>query len=72
GAIPDLEHETERLSPIEGLMPDPANLPSGCAFAERCPYRMDICEKAHAAVYTDGTHRIACNLYADENNKGEA
>ena len=32
GAIPNLNEETERLSPIDGLMPDPSNLPEGCSF----------------------------------------
>ena len=30
GSLPDLQHETRRLSPIDGLMPDPADLPEGC------------------------------------------
>ena len=37
-SIPSLEKDTHRLQPIAGLMPDPANLPSGCAFHPRCPY----------------------------------
>ena len=66
GAIPDLEAETERLSPIEGLMPDPMNLPDGCAFADRCPNCMEICKQKHPAAYEKDTHRIACFLYANE------
>lgn len=44
GAIPNLKLETRRLSPIDGLMPDPSELPSGCYFHERCPHCMDICK----------------------------
>ena len=66
GAIPDLESETERLSPIDGLMPDPMNLPEGCAFHERCPNCMEICKKKHPPVYENETHKIACFLYANE------
>lgn len=66
GAIPDLESEAERLSPIEGLMPDPMNLPEGCAFADRCPNCMEVCMKKHPTVYENGSHKIACFLYANE------
>ena len=45
GSIPDLGGSERRLRPIEGLMPDPTNLPSGCKFSPRCPKCMDICTK---------------------------
>ena len=31
-SIPKLNEDVDRLKPIEGLMPDPANLPEGCKF----------------------------------------
>jgi len=36
GAIPDLKSRTRRLANIEGLPPDPSNLPQGCCFSPRC------------------------------------
>ncbi len=42
-SLPDLTHKTRRLNPIEGLMPDPTDLPSGCRFHTRCPKCMEIC-----------------------------
>lgn len=69
GAIPDLDNETDRLSPIEGLMPDPSQLPPGCPFAERCPKCMEICKTHEAPVYEEGTHKIECFLYADKNRQ---
>ena len=38
GSLPSLENDVHRLKPIQGLMPDPANLPDGCKFHPRCPY----------------------------------
>ena len=38
GSIPNLNEETRRLKPIDGLMPDPSHLPEGCKFHPRCPY----------------------------------
>lgn len=63
GAVPNPNLETERLSPIPGLMPDPANLPTGCYFHDRCPNCTEICKQQHPGVYTDGSHSIACHLF---------
>ena len=35
-ALPKLGRPEQRLVPIEGRPPDPANLPTGCSFAPRC------------------------------------
>jgi len=70
GAIPNLEEETERLSPIDGLMPDPSIQQPGCPFADRCPKCMDKCRDTHPPVYETGTHKIACFLYSDRQEGG--
>jgi len=44
-ALPDLEKDVERLSPIEGLPPDPSQVRKGCDFAERCPYKCHKCDE---------------------------
>lgn len=62
-SIPDLRLEAKRLKPIPGLMPDPTNLPKGCKFSPRCPECMDICLEQHLRDYYEGTHRITCHLY---------
>lgn len=66
GSIPDLTKKTTRLSPIEGLMPDSADLPSGCKFYDRCPYKKDICKVQSPGVYMNGTHGIKCHLFTGE------
>ena len=70
GSLPDLEVKTARLSPIDGLMPDPADLPQGCKFNPRCPNCMDICRTQSPAVVEKGTHKVACHLYCEK--KGDA
>lgn len=64
GAIPDLNKDVRRLSPIEGLPPDPTNLPQGCAFYERCSKRCDRCLTYDSTPYevTDGHFVSCCNL----------
>ena len=42
-SIPTLDKDVERLQPIEGMMPDPADLPTGCAFHPRCPKARPEC-----------------------------
>lgn len=66
GSIPDLETTTRRLSPIEGLMPDPVDLPSGCKFHPRCKYCRPECKESVPKVFGDGTHKIACCRFEGE------
>ena len=70
GSIPDMEVETPRLNPIEGLMPDPTNLPSGCKFHPRCKRRMDICKTDQPLPQAFGTHLISCHLFGKGGHHG--
>ena len=63
GSLPDMEKEMERLVPIEGLMPDPTDLPGGCKFHPRCPRRFPECEEKVPENHADGEHIIKCHLY---------
>lgn len=66
GSIPKLNDESPRLKPIDGLMPDPTNLPEGCKFSPRCPHCMDICRTQLPEEKVFGTHRIRCHLFDGE------
>lgn len=44
-ALPELEKNVKRLSPIEGLPPDPSVLREGCDFKERCPQKCHRCDE---------------------------
>ncbi len=44
-SLPSLDADVNRLKPIRGLMPDPANLPHGCSFHPRCPYADEQCQE---------------------------
>ena len=43
-SIPRMGEKRERLEVIEGVVPNPLNLPKGCLFKRRCPYAMPICD----------------------------
>ena len=61
GSLPDLNSDVERLSPIEGLPPNPADLPKGCAFHPRCPYAGEECRKEHIELQDIGEgHLCRC------------
>lgn len=61
GSLPDMSGKKDRLHPINGMMPDPTNLPEGCAFAERCPYADLRCKKEHPGQRSIGnTHTVRC------------
>lgn len=66
GSIPNLEDDAERLSPIDGLMPDPTDLPTGCRFSPRCPKRMDICVEQRSGMYDVDGHKVMCHLFKEE------
>ena len=69
-SLPDLDHREQRLKPIKGLMPDPSNLPAGCAFCPRCDYAMEICKtQKPKRVYRNEEHYVECHLYNEENIK---
>lgn len=63
-SIPNIEDRKTELRPIRGLMPDPANLPKGCAFCPRCDYAMDTCAgRKPEKVWLSDTHCVECHLY---------
>lgn len=42
-SIPRVDMKGQELSAIKGLPPNLTNIPSGCEFAPRCPYALDLC-----------------------------
>ena len=62
GSLPSADGNKEkRLKPINGMMPNPARLPVGCKFADRCPHALDVCRANEIAstVVRDG-HSVRC------------
>lgn len=63
-SIPSLDTEQEELNVIEGLTPDPTNLPTGCPFHPRCPKAMPECsENVPEKVEVETGHFVKCFLY---------
>ena len=61
GSLPSLDKDVERLTPIPGLMPDPADLPLGCKFHTRCTHVCDQCkEPAPHLIEIEPDHMVRC------------
>ena len=73
-SLPNMEDRSIRLKPIRGLMPDPSNLPEGCAFCDRCDYATERCfREKPQSVHRNEEHYVVCHLYNEENiQKGGA
>lgn len=70
GSIPNMEENLARLKPINGLMPDPCNLPQGCKFHARCPLCMDKCKTEAPQRFEESGHVIYCHLFSGNAKRG--
>ena len=64
-SVPELnpQDEKERIH-LQGELPSPENLPTGCKFHTRCPYVMEICKTSSPQIkYFSDTHNCKCFLY---------
>ncbi|WP_436346219.1 ABC transporter ATP-binding protein [Natronorubrum sp. FCH18a] len=64
-SMPRPDRTVEELDPIEGVMPEAINPPSGCRFHPRCPDAREVCTRVHPEPLevdrADGhPHRAAC------------
>jgi oligopeptide/dipeptide ABC transporter ATP-binding protein len=62
-AVPRLGAEQERLTTISGSVPPLGQLPSGCAFRDRCPHAWERCAAEEPPLYqVSAAHRARCHL----------
>jgi oligopeptide/dipeptide ABC transporter ATP-binding protein len=57
------QHVKDRLTPVQGTVPDPLDVPPGCPFAPRCPEEMEVCRVRPRLCKTRPAHSVACWLY---------
>ncbi len=64
-AVPRLEPvKRQRKAVLEGEIPSPMMLPSGCRFRTRCPRAAAICASEPPIVHVSPTHLAACHFAA--------
>ena len=66
-AVPQLDGSKIDRIILQGELPSPANLPTGCKFHTRCPYCMDVCKTCSPSEFEvfDG-HTVKCFLYMNK------
>lgn len=68
---PILEEEKETLEYIPGSVPNPSEMPGGCAFNPRCPEVMDICRtETPDLIESQPKHLVRCWLYQKQKTEG--
>ena len=63
------DQQQTRLHPIPGMIPDPFNIPRGCAFHPRCPVKNKAAACTEAVdiplIEVEPDHWVRCTLYGD-------
>ena len=67
-SIPRPDQTVGELSPIEGVMPEAINPPTGCRFHTRCPDAREVCVRVHPDARDvsdpdDPRHNAACLMH---------
>ncbi|MFE3451129.1 ABC transporter ATP-binding protein [Nonomuraea sp. NPDC059194] len=65
-SIPRVDMKGQELYAIKGLPPNLLDMPSGCAFHPRCPYRQDNCVTDVPPLYEiSGVRGSACHYWRE-------
>ncbi len=65
-SVPKLHENRERLRAIEGVVPSPYNMPTGCRFHPRCEFAREICQRLEPPpMEVAPGHMTACWRYTD-------
>lgn len=75
-SVPVVTEEEEKLKPKKvvsiGEIPSPVNVPPGCSFHLRCPYKMPICSEVDPEmVEVSPEHIVRCHLFEKQESGKE-
>ena len=60
-SVPGIMDRRDRvLESIEGMVPEQYDMITGCRFADRCPYRRDICGRPQTDRMIRHSHLVRC------------
>ncbi|PRR79031.1 Oligopeptide transport ATP-binding protein OppD [Clostridium liquoris] len=66
-SIPKIEDECEKLFMIPGMVPNPLEMPKGCAFSTRCSKCNQMCINDEPPIFGKDGRSVRCFLYANKN-----
>jgi peptide/nickel transport system ATP-binding protein/oligopeptide transport system ATP-binding protein len=65
-SMPSSEKRTGKLYAIEGVVPNPLNLPKGCRFAARCEYATELCHNEMPEIISlQNDEEVRCWKYSE-------
>lgn len=63
-SVPSITASVTSLKPIEGVVPEPLDVPLGCGFEPRCLKAMEVCKTNNPSLREVApNHWVACWLY---------
>lgn len=67
-SVPVISEDEDKLKPkrvtSKGEIPSPVNIPSGCSFHLRCPYKLSICSEIDPEIVeVSPDHLVRCHLF---------
>lgn len=67
GSLPSITQTTRRLKSINGLVPNPADLPPYCSFYDRCEHRCEDCKNGEPRYFeAEPGHFVRCKRFEKE------
>ena len=67
--VPNPRKKRKRII-LQGEVPNPINLPSGCRFHPRCPKAMPVCSQKQPKMVDVGDgHRVQCWLFQEDESQ---
>ncbi|MBN1444481.1 MAG: ABC transporter ATP-binding protein [Candidatus Omnitrophica bacterium] len=63
--LPEKYKSGDKIKTIEGKVPDFRDLPKGCSFHPRCPYKKEICLREEPGEMKRGEGIVRCFKYGD-------
>lgn len=66
-SLPRHDVELEKLESIQGNVPNPKEMPTGCRFAPRCPAATDLCRNVMPDLLKDDEgNDVRCWIYSEK------
>jgi len=57
------DSKKRRLEVIDGIVPNPLDLPEGCSFHPRCKFAKQICKQMDPELVALGARKVRCHMY---------
>ncbi|UOY93313.1 ABC transporter ATP-binding protein [Ectobacillus sp. JY-23] len=64
-SLPSIHEDYEELETIEGSIPSPYQMPAGCRFASRCPYKREVCATQQPELLDTASGQVRCWKYTE-------